>query len=380
MQGQKLTVARILALGALTLFLVAMLGFVRPFERLNDFLSSKSMPMQPALQDPRLWADGDDLRPSLQTRPLLPPQTRQILIMGNSQQYTCSVAKGEKPRQDHRAILASDLLAAKLNSGQSASSAVYNSSVPNQTFVEELWQGIYWFRVSPRRPAVLILQSSFDTFRKLGIRPGFQTLLGDPAFAEAQQQFASPGQSYYNEFIAARSDFEKRKLELGTANGKMVTTEGLLRSVLEKVPLYRDREKERGSFLDILYVARVFALGISPTTRRHILGQPLEENFTALRDLIRLARSSGCRVFIYNGPVNPAVSMFFEDEYRAYLKHLRALAASESSQFEDLSSAVPSMHWGYWVNGPDPIHFNEQGHQVLAERLYQAFGPALLEP
>jgi lysophospholipase L1-like esterase len=149
--------------------------------------------------------------------------------------------------------------------------------------------------------------------------------------------------------------------------------------VVVHVPLYRQRESRKAEFLLDLYTIRVLGLGISPTTRRHILGQPLAQNFAAMTDLLRLARASGALVLVYNAPVNPAVSMFYEDEYRAYVERLRALAAAESAVFADLATAVPRDLWGYWIDGPDPIHVSEGGHGVIATRLDEAFGPRLAE-
>jgi lysophospholipase L1-like esterase len=70
--------------------------------------------------------------------------------------------------------------------------------------------------------------------------------------------------------------------------------------------------------------------------------------------------------------------MFYEDEYRAYLVRLRELAAEQDARFADLADAVPAGQWGYWIDGPDPIHFDEQGHQTMARRLSEAFGADLL--
>jgi lysophospholipase L1-like esterase len=106
-------------------------------------------------------------------------------------------------------------------------------------------------------------------------------------------------------------------------------------------------------------------------------GHPLEQSFDALTDLVRLARSRDVPVFIYNAPVNPAVDMFFESEYRAYLARLQALAESEGAQFADLANAVAAGDWGYWIDGPDPIHVGERGHRTIAARLDAAFGYAL---
>ena len=72
--------------------------------------------------------------------------------------------------------------------------------------------------------------------------------------------------------------------------------------------------------------------------------------------------------------------MFYEEEYASYVKRLRRLAAAEATAFADLSDAVPGAQWGYWIDGPDPIHFDEEGHRTLAARLDDAFGAHMAQP
>jgi lysophospholipase L1-like esterase len=148
---------------------------------------------------------------------------------------------------------------------------------------------------------------------------------------------------------------------------------------MERVALFANREQRKASFLQTLYVLRVHLLGISPTSRRHIAGAPLEQNFEALEDIVALAKRHGTQVLVYNAPVNPAVDMFFPEEYAAYVQRLRALCAGEGIPFADLATAVPENLWGYWIDGPDPIHFNAEGHRVIHARLEAELLPDLAE-
>ncbi len=300
------------------------------------------------------------------------------MLFGNSQQYTVSRAKGTVG-PDPPAVPAAELFISRLNGELAGRSyAFFAPAAPNQTFPEALWQAIYWYRVRRLAPAFLILQSSFDTFRKSGIRAGYQTLLEDPGFASAVTAYVAevPPTAYTRVFTDAEKQFEESK-ELLHPRGW--TVEGELRGLLSHLPLFAHRQDYRGELLNDLYAARVELLHISPTSRRHITGAPFEENWTALRDLIRLARASGTRVLIYNAPVNPSSNMFYAEEYQGYLAQLRALTAAECQGFADLSDAVPAEDWGFWIDAPDPIHFNARGHEILAQRLYDAFGRQMKE-
>jgi hypothetical protein len=342
--------------------------------------------MQPVRLDPASIGISQNEEPlkAYRARPLPPASRRQVVFFGNSQQYTASLPRGAAIVPDHFVEITSELFETRLEARAPGGFAVYNAAAANQNFIETLWQGLYWFKVAPVKPSVLIIQASFDTFRKTGVRPGFQTLLEDPTFTAALDAWAAPGEKerpYLAEMAKAREEYEARKKELTAATKEEAwTLEGSLRKGLEHVPLYRRREEYKNNMLVCLYLTRVLVFKISPTTRRHITGTPLLDNFTALTDLVRLAKSSGASVFIYNAPVNPRVSMFFQEEYDAYLTRLGALAEAESAGFVDLANLVPSDEWGYWVDGPDPIHFDEQGHKTLADRLDAAFGAAIATP
>jgi hypothetical protein len=381
----NLPLKRVLGLLLATIGAVALLGQVNLFGLLQDTLShgSEAERMQPFRFDPASIgiSHGEQVLDAFKTRPLPRAGRRQVVFFGNSQQYTASLPRGATIDPNHFVEITSQLVEAKLEARAPGAFAVYNAAAPNQNFIETLWQGLYWFKVASVKPSAIVIQASFDTFRKTGVRPGFQSLLEDPSFTAVLDEWKAPGQKerpYLAELAKAREEYEDRKIELSLATKEQSwTLEGALRKGLEHVPLYRRREEYKSSMLTCLYLTRVLVFNISPTTRRHITGTPLLDNFTALTDLVRLARASGASVYIYNAPVNPRVSMFFKDEYDAYLERLRSLAEAESASFANFPDVVPSDEWGYWVNGPDPIHFSEQGHRTLAGHLDEAFGAAI---
>lgn len=304
---------------------------------------------------------------------------QRIVFFGNSQQYTASLPRGATPDEANLAEMASALFARRLEREQPERYQVYAAAAPNQTFPEALWQALYWFEVRPDKPTVIVLQASFDTFRKSGIRVGFRTLLDEPAYRDALDRYgaANRNRAWHSEFEKAEQPAETETLAGDKARPWLETE---LRRLLEHVPLYARRKDYKASFLLGLYSARVLALGISPTTKRHIIGQTFSSNWEALEDLVALARRHGARVFVYNAPTNPKVSMFYEDEYRDYIARLESLARSGDIVFADLGSAVSEGNWGFWVDGPDPIHFDREGHVELADALFAAFGGRISEP
>lgn len=358
-------------LAALTAVFVSLLGRVDPFGALSDWWTGggETVRMQP-VDEPREHIDpfhGEKLLESLHTLPPPNESRRRLVVFGNSQQYTASLPRGAKPSSD-KAKMASALVGEQLEARAPGRWQLYNAAAPNQTYPEALWQALYWFEVSADKPAELLLQSSFDTFRKTGIRAGYQTLLDEPRFVAAlEAHLAAQPRAYAADWADARKAFAERKAELeGKGKDRQWSPEPSLRAGLENVELFARREKLRGSFLELLYLTRVNLLHVTPTTRRHITGHPLEQSFAALTDLIELAQRHGARVALYNAPVNPAVDMFFPDEYAGFVERLRALCNERGVAFADLATAVPAERWGYWIDGPDPIHFDAQAHEIAA--------------
>jgi hypothetical protein len=332
--------------------------------------------MQPVRTPPTMFDShlGEDL---LRTFREMPERDGSVaLVLGNSQQYTSSLPRGATIQPDYLVESAMGLVSTALEKAYPGRWRVYVAAAPNQNFAESLWQCIYHFKVAKTAPGAVIVQSSFDTFRKVKIRPGFQTLLRDEAFAIALERLVATkgSRAWADEFRAAIAEDAARQTVASTTKPK--TVEQRLKDGLELLPLYAKRQSHRTSFLNTLYLARVHALGISPTTKRNITGHPLAQNFEALEDLLDLAKNSGALIVVYNAPVNPGVDMFFKDEYEAYLARLTGLVESVGGHFADLGAAVEQEHWGYWIDGPDPIHFDERGHQELAVQFTAAFGAA----
>jgi hypothetical protein len=363
-----------------TAAVVSALGRFDGFEAIQSLLThgGETAATQPAKLAPGCWDEtaGNDLLTAVsKDRPFR--RGAGVLVLGNSQQYTVSVALGQKLDSSRDVHVAIDLLAARL-AADGRAYGFYDGAAPNQTMPEALWQALYWYEVAHVSPKFLVVQASFDTFRKQGIRPGYQTLLEDAAFGVALDRFEAEHEhdAFVSAWSEAKSDALARRREL--AESGRFSVEGALRKAMSNVRLFRNRESYKATFLNDIYQLRVKVLHVSPTTRRHVTGAAFEENWSALVALVHLARSHGSRVLIYNAPVNPAVSMFYESEYDAYLQNLAALARTDADGFVDLAHAVAAKDWGFWIDGPDPIHFNEQGHLAMADQLYAAFGPALL--
>src|SRR5438105_1484170 len=163
------------------------LGAADPFGRLTLWLTrgGDDTRVQPQMLTPDAWdpSFGDGLLDTLSKHRPFPQDADSILVFGNSQQFTISLARGQAAHPG-KSPVAADLFIDKLNAATPGRYVMFNGAAANQMFPEALWQAIYWFDVAPDRPRTLLIQSSFDTFRKVGIRPGYQSLLTAPQFSD----------------------------------------------------------------------------------------------------------------------------------------------------------------------------------------------------
>ena len=371
------TVLCLLALGAVDFFALFNARALQGEERTR----MQPMHLEPAFIDVSV---GEKLHESLSLVPPLDGARARMLFLGNSQQYSASLPRGGVVDESHRPSILSSLFEQSLEAQDPGRWAIYNGSAPNQNYAEALWQALWWFEVGGQPPRALVLQASFDSFRKTGIRAGYQTLLEEPRFrAVVVSHLEAEPRAYAADYLFAMQERDQRLAELAGAasekgDWKQWSPEPALREAMERVPAFAHRFDRKVSFLATLYNLRVLTFRITPTTRRHIAGPPLEQSFAALADLIAEAKRHHAQVLVYNAPVNPAVDMFYPEEYAAYLKRLRALCSAENLVFTDLAETVPRELWGYWIDGPDPIHFNQEGHRIVNASLEREFLPSLV--
>lgn len=367
---------RFAALVLVTLACVAGLGRTPILETVANTLTGEAEVVVTPPLDAEAWDGrrGNAFLKSVEKLAPLPKETRRVVFLGNSQQYTVPPPRGGAIPIEEATRITSMRLAASLEATKPGAYRVYNGACDNQNFGEALWQSLFWLEVAPSPPALFVVQASFDTLRKTGVRAGYQTLLADPRFAAAiDGELASEARPYHADFRAAVAAFRERAREERTASTsaewQQWSPEPWLRDRMRRVPLYRDRELHKGFFLASLYALRVRALGISPRSRRHISGAPLEQNLAALERLLARAKDLGSKVVVYHAPSNPAVDMFYADELAQYRERLATICAVHGATFLDLEKSVPPEHWGALFDGPDPIHFDARGHAIVHERL-----------
>jgi hypothetical protein len=389
--------AALQALFTLTLTFVALWGLVvwDPFFHLRDVFAKAGPAHEDALVS-SVFTDPDTQEVSNGEHPLgglrklesvwcSVQKDKRYIIAGNSQTFTVLLAPSEtRPAKAARTY--PDLLLAQLDSA-GAGVHGYRLSAPNISYMEMLWYLDYLILHTCLIPGELVVQLNFEAFRKTGVREGMLDLLEDPAFASAIRQEAHSNAPYAGAFQEATDTYrsrlaEQKGTEAGAASasktgvveargvGSVVETN--TRAALERFSLFRSRRRLKRELLDFLYLARVNLLDITPQTRRSLGGAALTMNISSLEKVGELCQRSGIRLVFFNAPQNPKTPLYrTAADRQEYQEIISRLVTETAAGFFDFEDSIPGQMWGVWIDGPDPIHFGEAGHQRLAGLMFK---------
>ena len=305
-------------------------------------------------------------------------QSQTVLWLGNSQLHAINQApEGAEPAP----AKLHDLLASqKVN--------LVAASYPNANLQEHYLTTEY---LLPRLPqlSTVILSVVFDDLRETGIRNQLVPMLNDKTVAThlasrkvGEQLLAShleepdesaPGESILNEDMAAlRNTFQERS-ETFLNNG-----------LDEHWPLWAARKQARGRvFLD-LYNFRNYAFNIRAQSKRRMIRPRYEVNSAALEALLTATERENVQVLLYIVPLRMDVETpYVMEEYEQFKEEVEVMAkAHQGIVYKNLESLVPNEYWGTKTSTSiregdelDFMHFQEPGHTLLAERIYQDLLP-----
>jgi hypothetical protein len=303
----------------------------------------------------------------------------RIIFMGNSQMFYVSLAPGEAPPREPEKTYP-DLVAEKY----SGNARCYRLAAPGMSYSEALWYTTYLTHSPGLRSTAIVLQLNYQSFWNGGIRDGMLGMLDEPEFATAVRAKAAANQPYSDDFADALQRYARRKQQSKESSRKAPAAtewagpvlanrfESALRTALESTPVWHERSRQRGSFFDLLYSSRIYLLHVNPTTARSITGTRLWRSQAALKAIAQMCSEHGIRLFVFNAPVNPKVSLYqTAGDLQRYRQILSELEADYQVPVDDLERAIPAQLWGSWMNGPDPLHLGREGHRTMAGLMVQ---------
>tara|TARA_A100001035_G_C27775750_1_gene498912 strand:- start:376 stop:1506 length:1131 start_codon:yes stop_codon:yes gene_type:complete len=247
-------------------------------------------------------------------------------------------------------------------------------SQPNASLLEHYL--LFAFALNRLPVTMLALPVVFDDMREDGIRENLIDALKDQDTVDllyrttiGQQLISNYGDkdAAGNEMAALEDTFQE-------------SSEKLLNAKLEEIwPIWANRSTLRGNSINMLYQFRNWSLGINPSSSRKIIPGRYKKNKNALIALLELANEQGVEVLLYIVPLRNDVKIPYEAyEYSSFKTDIADIANKNNTQFVDLENLVPSELWGTkdstTIGGNqelDFMHFQEGGHRLLAEKLFQ---------
>jgi len=299
------------------------------------------------------------------------PGKRRVVLIGNSQMFSLSLAPGEFPQAAPEHTYP-DLVTARL---QPEGVLTYRLAAPGLSYSEALCEIDYLISHPDLRPSLIVLQINYQAFWNSGIRESLLELLEDHEFHQQARQLTLSGKPYADDFTSAVTKYEERETRPGSQtptpqNGFGSRLENLTRRELSAVAVYRRRHQAKDSFEEMLYRARIYFLRIKPSTARSIAGPQLTRSQAAVEAIAESCRTAGVRLAIFTAPVNPAVSLYRSPEDKSrYQGFVHTVAERYRLPVADLESTVEDKLWGRQLDGPDPLHMGRTAHAVVAGKV-----------
>lgn len=217
----------------------------------------------------------------------------------------------------------------------------------------------------------LILPVVFDDMREDGIRSTLNNLLEDKTTKNLILKYEF-GKNLLAENKNYKIDYKKDK-------SLSIKSERYLNTKLNSIwSLWAERPNFRGNIFNFLYRLRNFIFQINPSSTRKILPGQYKKNFEALNSIIDIAKDNEIQLIIYNVPIRNDIKIPYDIEsYNQFKKSLETLSKKNSLQFLNLERIVPNNYWGNKDSTTvskkkevDFMHFKQEGHKILAEKLY----------
>ena len=297
-------------------------------------------------------------------RKMYSKQKKIVLILGASQLHAIN-----NPETN------SELMIEKLNKLDSDSSRIYiQASIPNANYHE-----LYWIREFFRKAEIPIyctcLSICYDDLRERPIKPEFLKFI--------KKKFPKIEPSNYVKNEILRENLEE---EDSIKKPPSYLIEKFIVSKIEKLsPSYKGRvkiiAKNNIDFTKNLSESIVFLSGMK--LRASLEGERKIPKINSIDSIWNLnainaffddAVINNEKLFVYYQPLRPHDLIFPYNSNSFFgMKNFLSSCCSgnKNLDFVDLTNIIPQKYWGKTNLGyPDIFHFQETGHQILADSLF----------
>lgn len=131
---------------------------------------------------------------------------------------------------------------------------------------------------------------------------------------------------------------------------------------------YNNRGNIRSYFYGELYYFRNWVIGIKPSSKRKKIDRIYINNLKAMKDIVSFCYKNNIKPIFYIAPIRQDIEIpYVMDEYLNFKRDVVAI-----HEVYDLDNIVPEEFWGL-ANGDwiDYMHFKDEGHKILSDRLIE---------
>ena len=222
----------------------------------------------------------------------------------------------------------------------------------------------------------LVLPVVFDDMREDGIRAGLLSVFDDSAAVQKLEQSNLGLKLYKGHLSKSRPATDLAGLD-DTVQEKV---EFILNEKLSEFWTIWDRRPSfRGELLNFLYRSRNWIFGISPSTTRKMIPGRYALNLEAFTEILELAKKNRIKVLVYVVPLRNDVKIPYQPQsYSSFKLEIENKTVQKDFYFSNFENIVPSEYWGFKASTSlggdhelDFMHFQEEGHQLLADSIYE---------
>ena len=174
----------------------------------------------------------------------------------------------------------------------------------------------------------------------------------------------------------------------GSGEDKFET--GLQNGVERWLPVFARRD-DLLAIADLLFVRernRIF--GVKTMRLTPFKPESYRTNLEFLELILRYTKKNGIATYLYLAPVRPAAeSAYTDSDVSAVASDVTALAGRYGAQLKNYQRILPEQYWTLYPDNrhnriediagqPDPAHFMEPAHKLLAEAIDQSWGELMV--